>query len=172
MNANRRATCRVGRAERVPPVKDEAGRIDLGGTRSARPTLQKRRAGFAFYEAVMASALTLAAIAGVAHLLGVVTQQRRAAQEQSAALVEAGNLMEDLASRPWDELTPQRLAAVELSDQCRRRLPHGKLRLEVAAEDQDAKRIGIQIEWGATPGRTNAPVRLTAWRYRDQEARP
>lgn len=132
----------------------------------------RRRSGFLLQEAMMAVALALAGVVGIAQLLGMVAQQRRTAQQQVAAAGEAGNLMEDLASRRWNEITPQYAASLKLTEDCRRILPDGKLQVDVVSEDQDAKRISIRIDWQTASGQRGEPVRLLAWRFRDQEARP
>jgi Tfp pilus assembly protein PilV len=130
------------------------------------------RSGFVLQEAMMAVALALAGVVGVAHLLGIVAQQRRTARQQAAAVGEAGNLMEDLASRRWNEITPQHAASLGLSEECRRALADGNLQVDVVSEDQDSKRISIRIDWRTASGRRGEPVRLVGWRFRDEEARP
>jgi hypothetical protein len=120
----------------------------------------------------MATVLATAALAGLAQLLGTVAQERRLARQQTVALREATNLMEDLASRGWDEIRPQGLASLGLSEECRRVLPDGKLQVEVTPEDQDAKRIRVQIDWRTPAGNRVEPVRLVAWKYRNEEPRP
>ena len=130
-----------------------------------------RRAGFLLHEAMMAVALALAGTLGVTQLLGMVAQQRRVGQQEAAAAFEAGNLMEDLAARPWDEVTPQLAASLSLSESCRRILPEGKLQVEVVAEDPGAKRIAVRIDWRTASGGRSAPVALTSWRFRE-EGRP
>lgn len=120
----------------------------------------------------MAVALAVVAVVGAANLLGLVAQQRRTAIRRAAAEAEAANLMEDLASCRWDDITPQHAAATILSDDCRRALPDGRLRVDLVAEDQDSKRITIRIDWRTASGQRSEPVRLVAWKFRDPEARP
>jgi hypothetical protein len=87
---------------------------------------------------------------------------------------EAGNLMEDLMSRPWSEITPENTAAVELSESCRQYLPDAQLRVEVVSEGQteDVRRIDVRIEWRDWSNRRGEPVRLTAWKCRWEEKTP
>ena len=132
----------------------------------------RRRSGFVLHEAIMGVAMAMAGVVGIAHLLGMVAQERRTADQQAAAAGEAGNLMEDIASRRWSEITPQHAASLKLSNECSRVLPDGKLQVDVTAEDQDTKRITIRIDWRTVSGQRSEPVRLAIWRFRDEEARP
>jgi hypothetical protein len=78
--------------------------------------------------------------------------------------------MENLMSRPWAELTSEKLAAVELSDECSENLSDARLQVEVSSEgdDDDVKRIDIQIDWRNTANQRGEPVRLVAWRVSDR----
>ena len=131
-----------------------------------------RPAGFILHETIMALALTLALVVGIAQLLTMVAQQRRLARQYAAAVQEAGNLMEDLVSRPWDDTTAGRLASVELSQACSRCLPDAKLAVDVEDESDDTRRISVRIEWGSASGRRGEPVRLVGWKSRVQEEGP
>ena len=131
-----------------------------------------KRTGFILQEALLAILIALATLVGVAQLLAMVAQQRRLAQQRTAAVREAGNLMEDFASRPWAEITADKLAAVRLSDACQRGLPDAKLHVEVNSEDEDSQRISIQIDWPTAAGSRGEPVRLVGWRFREEETGP
>lgn len=135
-------------------------------------TKSKRPAGFILHETMMAMALTLALVVGIAQLLTMVAQQRRLARKYAVASQEAGNLMEDLVSRPWAETTAERLASVSLSPACRRCLPEAKLAVDVAGEGDDARRISVRIAWRRASGRAGEPVRLVGWKFRDLEEEP
>ena len=141
-------------------------------SRLAFPRGAWEREGFILHEVLIAILIVLAAMVGVAQLLALVAQQRRLAQQRTAAVREAGNLMEDLASRPWAEITVERLADVRLSDACQRRLPDATLHVEVHSEDADSQRISIRIDWPTGAGLRGEPVRLVAWRFRDEEVGP
>ena len=132
----------------------------------------KEHTGFILQEVLLAILIALAMLVGVAQLLAMVAQQRRLAQQRTAAVQEAGNLMEDLASRPWAEITAENLADVRLSDACQRRLPDATLHVDVHSEDADSQRISIRIDWLTTAGSQGEPVRLVAWRFRDEEVGP
>ncbi len=140
---------------------------------SVHPHRARRRGGATVPEAIVGMVIAIAVLAAVAQLLALASQQRRVAAQRAAAVREAGNLMEDLMSRPWADVTAEKLAAVALSESCQHNLPGGRLQVAVASEDEStAKRIGIRIDWQNPSGQRGEPVRLTAWRYPDQEAKP
>lgn len=121
----------------------------------------------------MALALAMVVVVGAAELLSVVVQQRRTAGQHALAVAEAGNLMEEIVSRPWPETTAEQLKSLQLSEACRRCLPDARLAVDVAEED-GARRIGIRIDWRRFQGesRRGRPVRLVGWKFPDEEAAP
>jgi hypothetical protein len=131
-------------------------------------TRRKTRTAFLIHEALMALALSLAVIAAIAQLLVIVANQRRVARQQSAAAAEAGNLMERLIARPWEETTAERLRAIELSEECRRCLPDARLHLDVADEDDATRRVSLRIDW-SRPSSGGGSMRLVAWKHRIEE---
>jgi 3'-phosphoadenosine 5'-phosphosulfate (PAPS) 3'-phosphatase len=126
------------------------------------------------FEVTVAVALTIAVIAAVTHVLLLAAGQRRHTEQRTVAVWETGNLMEDFLTRPWPELTTEKLTATELSATCRRTLPDGRLRVQVAAEGEadTCRRISIQLDWQNAAGQRILPVRLVAWRYRPRETGP
>ena len=135
---------------------------------------RRQRGGATVPEAIVGMVIAIAVLAAVAQLLALASQQRRVAAQRAVAVREAGNLMEDLMSRPWADVTAEKLATVALSESCQRSLPGSRLQVAVASDDKPtaAKRIGIRIDWQNPSGQRGEPVRLTAWRYPDQEAKP
>ena len=131
-----------------------------------------RRTGAVLHEALMAIAVAVAVLAGVAQLLALVAQQRRLGEQRTVAVREASNLMEDFVSRAWDEITGEKLAKTEVSEVCRRCLPDAQLRVEVSPEEDDSRRISIQINWRVATGRPGEPVRLVGWKFREGETQP
>ena len=111
----------------------------------------------------MAVGLAMALVAGVAQLLVIVAQQRHQAGQYAVATREAGNLMESLISRSWDDTTTKSSASVELSEGSASQLPEGSVSVEVAEEDQGVRRITLQIEWESGPERARESVRLVGW---------
>jgi hypothetical protein len=97
-----------------------------------------------------------------------VGRQKNAARQRQAALLEVGNLMEELTALDWNDLTPERAAAVKLSDQLQAQLEESKLEVAVQsdANDETEKQIRIDLTWNLAPNRPAAPVRLSAWVFR------
>ena len=131
-----------------------------------------RPAGFILYETLMAVALAMALVVGIAQLLTMVAQQRRLARQYSVAVREAGNLLEDLVSRSWADTTAEQLASVDLSEACRRGLPDASLEVHVVPESDGARRIRIQIEWLRAGEHRGRPVCLVGWKFRHEEDVP
>jgi hypothetical protein len=127
-----------------------------------------RRGGAVLHEALMAIAVSVTVLAGVAQLLALVAQQRRLGEQRAVAVREASNLMEDFVSRAWDEITGEKLAQTKVSEVCRRCLPDPQLRVEVSPEPDDSRRISIQINWRTAAGRPGEPVRLVGWKFREE----
>ena len=128
-----------------------------------------RPAGFILHETLMALALAMALVVGIAQLLTMVAQQRRVARQYSVAVREAGNLMEEFVSRSWPDTTAERLASADLSEACRSCLPDAGLEVAVVPESDDARRISIQIEWLRAGPHRGRPVSLVGWKFRHEE---
>ena len=132
----------------------------------------RKRNGATIQEAMVAILIVAAVLVGVAQLLAMAASQRRNAQQRSLAAREAGNLMEDLMTRPWSDLTPDSLAEIQLSDPCLQRLPDAELRIEVGAENDsdEVRRVDVRIDWANAADQRCDPIRLVAWRFHDEEA--
>ena len=130
-----------------------------------------RRHGGTLMEAMMAIAIAGVVLGAVAQLVAVIAGQQRLYDRRHVAVQEAGNLMEDLMSRPWSELDEEQLTPLSLSDWCRQTLPNAQLRVKVspANEADEIRRISVRIEWGDSAVAQRRPVELTAWRARIEE---
>ena len=145
--------------------------LRTGGDRSSEPRFQRnplaapRRRAFTVFEMTIAVIL-LAAVMGVTvQTLGWVARERRASEAREVAVREVANLMERLAARPWDRLSPDSVKGVTLSETGRRALPGAEL--AVAVDDKGAsdgaKRVALTLRWRDRAGEWVAPVRLTTW---------
>lgn len=151
------------------------------------------RRGTTMVELLVAGVLLVALTAVCVQMLAVLAGHRRAVEQEQTAIREAANLMERLAAVPWDELTPEGVRDVRLSEEARRALPGGELEISVTsskfgeplagervagdrvagverseppvAQVPGAKRILVSIRWQDRTGRFVRPVRLAAWRY-------
>jgi hypothetical protein len=101
-------------------------------------------------------------------LIAAATAQHRAADQRQCALLELGNIMEQITARPWAELTTAALSKEKLSPSVGSQLPGAELKIEVStsAADPDAKRIAVALRWQDRSGQFVAPVTLTTWRYK------
>jgi len=116
----------------------------------------------------MAVVLLAVVFVAVSQLLAVAGRQRREAQWRRLATLEAANLLERVAARPWDELTTEGLASLTLSEQVTGRLPDPRLRIDTQPSPgpPESKRIRVRLDWINLAGDRGAPVVLVAWRHR------
>ncbi len=132
------------------------------------------RPGFTLIETIVALVVLAAAMLAVVQTVAVVSRQRQLTERRALAVQEVANVMERVYGLPWSELTQERAAEDTLSPACRQRLPAATLQVTVQAvgDPQNEKRILVEIDWQGADGGRSRPVRLTAWRFRSQEARP
>jgi hypothetical protein len=119
-------------------------------------------------EMAISGLLIAASMAATVQVVGWVATDRRAVGRRERAVVEASNLMERIAARPFEEITPESLAALKLPEAARASLPGSTLNATLAAMDDAParKRITVEIRWRGRSGQSEAPVRLVAWTYR------
>lgn len=129
---------------------------------------RRRRRGFAMVELTISTLLIAAALAIVVQTVGWLAAQRRGAERRQRATQEAANLMERLAARPWDELTPELARSLTLSPATAATLRDGALDVAIAPGrgEPASKSVAITIRWGDRSGTSAAPVRLVAWVHR------
>jgi prepilin-type N-terminal cleavage/methylation domain-containing protein len=127
------------------------------------------RRGMTVLELVVAAAILGTLLAVSLQLLAATAQQRSVADQRQFAVLEAENMMERLAARPWAELTPQ--TAVPLSPAVRARLPSAEVKVEVAPAPNDplAKRIVVALRWRDQTGQFVQPVRIVTWRWQGRD---
>jgi hypothetical protein len=130
--------------------------------------MMTNRRGAMMVELAVAGTLVGALLVFGLQLLSAAVAQRRAADQRQWALVELGNVMEQVAARPWAELTTAALSKVRLSPSASSQLPGAELRIEVStpADDPRAKRITATLRWQGRSGQPPAPVTVTTWRYK------
>lgn len=122
--------------------------------------------GFVMSELIVAMAISVAAMVGIAQLMYQVTRQYRAAVQRTVVAGEAANVMEDLVSRPWNEITAGNPPALTLSAACRQAAPDARLNVDILpVEAEHAFRIVVRIGWPADDVPQKRPVQLVAWRY-------
>ncbi|MHB8969847.1 MAG: type IV pilus modification PilV family protein [Pirellulaceae bacterium] len=133
-----------------------------------------RRCGFSMAEMVVAVAITTLVMVGGLQLITLAARQGGAIENHRLASLEAGNIMEQIMCRPWDELTSEGLSSLPLSEACRQALPAASLQVAIDTDgtDQDARRITVQLDWAVNSVHRSKPVHLVAWRYREREVQP
>ena len=132
-----------------------------------------RRRGAISHEMTVSLLLASAVVLGVAQIASFVVQQCRGMDSRAAAHRAAGNVMESMMARPFDELTPEAIADQQAGELGEAELAGARWTVAVADEpDSPAKRITVEINWAANSQPQTAPVRLVAWRYPTAEATP
>ena len=137
--------------------------------------MQRRsRKGALLTEVSMAAVVATVAIVGVVQLVFSASNQLRKRENQALIVREVGNLMEDLYSRSWSELTTDQPPILELSDELQERVPEAELEIAIELEEARASTLRITIRVTAPPhsNQTTGPVRLVAWRERVEEESP
>jgi Tfp pilus assembly protein PilV len=128
-----------------------------------------RRRGLALAELIVATGVAVVMLAGVAQLMHQAMRQYQRAANRNLVALEAANLMEDLMSRDWGELSPDAPPEVELSAACRQANRDARLNVEIAGEENDAvRRLTVIIDWQGE--RRAEPYRLVAWRYQQSRS--
>ncbi len=147
----------------------------MNAERSRSPSSRHRlhRRGFGLIEMTVAIMLLAVGMVVTVQVVGWVATERRAVERRERAALEASNLMERAAARPWDALTAEGLAPVGLADAARRALPGSAVSWAVAELDAPprSKRVTLEVRWRDRAGRSEAPVRLVAWVHRGEDAR-
>lgn len=127
------------------------------------------RRGFSLIEALAATAVLTSLIAAWLPLQHVTARLRRAAQWQQVAQFEAAGVLERLAAWPPADLTPEKVAGIELSDEVRNTLPNANLRVEVqpvANGEVPGVRIMVRVTWNdSATDLKPKQIELVAWRY-------
>ena len=132
---------------------------------------RRKRKGTLLAEASMACVIAAVATVGVLQLVFMANQQLRKRENHTLIVREVGNLMEDLCSRSWDELSADDPPVVGLSEVLRKRVPDATLLVDIRREeDRPASlRITLRVEPPPLSNVAMGPVQLVAWRERFEE---
>jgi prepilin-type N-terminal cleavage/methylation domain-containing protein len=126
-------------------------------------TSQKSRRGFTLLELIVALILLGTVSTIVIPALGWMGVENRLSLQRQEAVQGLGNLMDELTSRPYADLTTDAAEKLELPEALRNQLPGAKLKVEIAETEPGVKRIRLELGWNQRSGRPIAPLRLTAW---------
>ena len=128
------------------------------------------RRGSLLAEVAMSGAMLMIAMALTVKVLGWVGVERKVWDRRQWAAQEAANLMEQITSRPYGDVTAESASKLALSPEARRLLPDAERKVEIGENDQaggaGSKRVALQLRWHNRSGEWDAPVRLVSWIYR------
>jgi hypothetical protein len=128
-----------------------------------------RRRGSLLAEVGIATVVIMIVMGMTVKVLGTVAHERRSAVDRQRGVLEAGNLMERITAHSSDEVTPEFVKTLAVSDAARHSLRDCELSVSVsdsekgAAGGPSAKRVMIRLQWKGPGGQWQAPVRLTSW---------
>ena len=129
---------------------------------------KSRRRGFNLTEVIVACAIAVVAMMGIAQLMYQVARQYRVVEGRNLVALEAANIMEDLMSRSWEEIAADEVPVVELSPACLQAAPDAELKIDIqqGPDEAEARRITVTIQWLTHVGQPTDPIQLVAWKYR------
>jgi hypothetical protein len=118
-------------------------------------------------ETTVAMVVLGAAIVAVAQLVAHISVQRLVAERDALAHEEAANHMEQLFALPWEKLSNESAAKMQLSDVCLQRLSSPELSVSVGPPDGKPvqRRMNVDVSWLDGSGHHRNHATLTAWRY-------
>ena len=71
-------------------------------------------------------------------------------------------------ARSWEQLTPEAVASIELSETCQTTLPNAQLAIDVVASSDGAKQLNIEIAWRMAPKTMRRPYIWSPGNTRDR----
>jgi hypothetical protein len=118
-------------------------------------------------EAIVAGALLAVMLGLVLRAMTLGAIERRRTDHRAIALQEAAGAMEQAAALPYDEITPERLARIQLSSKVNKLLPRPALTWTVTQVDASppARQVRLDLTWQDLRGVRPADVRLNYWAY-------
>jgi hypothetical protein len=124
-------------------------------------------------ELTIAIAVLAVLLAAALKMIVSVSQQIRANDRRNVALQSLQAVAEEIENLPWNELTQQTAAQVDIPAAAARYLPDAKLSVSVADEtDPTAKRIRVELTWKGRGNQAAAPVGLTIWVFPETASQP
>ena len=136
--------------------------ISKKSCRSSRPG-----GAFITLDAAIACAL-LAVLTGL--VITAIYQTRstqRLKQQQFVAVIEVGNLMEQVMLIEESKLNSKSISELSFSENAKRHLKNVELNTKFQTTDDEIgeRKIRLDITWEVKPNVRHAPISLTAWRY-------
>jgi Tfp pilus assembly protein PilV len=124
------------------------------------------RRGISLVEVTVAAVVLSALVLMLGQSVGWVATARKDADRRQVALLEAGNVMEQITALPFEEIDNKRGREVRLSDYAHQLLGADALVVEVQAVEGEpkSKRISVGVGYKEPKDRQGL-IRLTAWVY-------
>ncbi len=97
------------------------------------PARPRARRGSLLAEVGIATVVLLIVMGMTVRVLATVAQERRAASDCQRGILEAGNLMERITAHDFDEVTPDFVRKIAVSESARRALRDPELSIEVGS---------------------------------------
>ena len=125
----------------------------------------KRRSGFSYVE-LLASVIVIAILMAVtSQMMTLVMVRMASTQRRMSALEAASNVLEVVASQPYDSIDESSLELPVVRQLVDQSLSDWKVELLVDVEDQPipSKRIDVRMVLAAKPN--HRPLVLSTWKY-------
>lgn len=125
-------------------------------------------------EVSLALAVLLSATVLLSQFVVASAQQRRASDQRRIALEELSNRMERALAAKWDGVDAATIEKQPLPQLAAEMLPVARLSASVMEEPGPAKgkQVQLVLSWENRAGQRVAPLSITAWKHRRQEAQP
>jgi prepilin-type N-terminal cleavage/methylation domain-containing protein len=163
------ATATSTRPTEQHPPPATAGKLWASCGRSLQIARRERhgsRRGFSLVEVTVAAVVLSALVVMLGQAIGWVAVARRDSDRRQIALLEAGNVLEQITANSFDQIDAQSALRVKLSDYARQLLGDDALTIDVQTDEGDAaaKRITVAVAYQESV-RGQGSLRLTTWVY-------
>lgn len=141
-------------------------------TTTVKTPPHRKRAGVSILETLGALAMLSITLAGICKMVVAVDRQQQSRDHRAAASLALENQLEQVLTRPWDQITGEE--EMKLHESITNRLPDAKGAFRVATEEGPlgGKRVTATLSWRPTRGSERAKLTLTTTVYPVQEDAP
>lgn len=119
----------------------------------------------------VSAALLAAMLVILSQVIVQLHRHTKLVDRQLAAQQTLENMLEEASRTPWETLTTETLAQLELPQNAPASLRHAKLSSEIFTEEKPAlaKRVTLRLTWQGSPSKIQPPLVLTTWVYKQPE---
>lgn len=129
------------------------------------------RHGLSLMEVTVSAVLVSVVLAAATQFVGALASGQRVAQRRAYALSTLDNVVEQVASQPWDQIAVDQPFEVELPTEVSQYLPGAQVRLLAADQSEPlvARRVTATIAWPRSK-RLDATenLQITFWLYQGE----